>query len=862
VAALQSTKKRRAAHLTRTRLLCIRAAPLGELRRLLLQSVTSLRSSGVLGQGGRMQSLTVLTASPTKLLTKNLETSETYAKVSRLRAAEQWPFTTLRELRTLLKRLARQQNSCVIRGSLKDNASTPILRRKSHFDDVGQAWVMLDIDSMRAPRKLRTVSYTTEHAEYVRAQLPAAFQEAGCVWQASASAGVDPKVLKLHMWFLLDAPLTSVQLRAWLKGAEHIDPSTLRVVQPHYTADPIGGPYEGKRLGILKGPRVVTPESINDVEDLQPVAAMTARPRGCADVSDAQIEGALKAAIARSRRLLADCNVAYQDSYTVGSYLGPAVALTTWNDAADGHETWRAYGERLARKWGKRFAELPETRHDADAYAARVLEGIEWGVANERARLAARSEKAEAEALERTKELQARLLGKLAKNAGSERVLKEVGSQLGRYRDIIGRDELLANLVTYSGLSEAQAAASIDDVAQVDVSAWREGLLMQKDEIAPTDANITTIFKRYPGFLESFEHNARTNTLELTSSNLFGIDAGAVDLEALPVLLVEWFESIGLRRASAFKVRELFSSVVRLVTSYDPFLRLFPEALLSREEAEALLPRKSRLDKWLTKHLGVVGDTTYVKAVAAKTLIGAVARAVTPGAQVDTMLVLMGEQGIGKTSAVRTLANVIKSGYRELLDMRDKDSLLVMQAGLLVEVSELKALRTSQEESIKAFFTRKTDFVRAPYARQAQELHRRMVFIGTTNDDGFLSDHANRRYWPVQCTQRSNMTADEAHELWREAALRYAAGETWWLEGEEAALQAKAAQEARAENILEIILAKQLKGVAKVSLQDAVRICFPDSNDPYRHQRAVTQALRAIGRVRVHTMKGWRWMTP
>lgn len=836
---------------------------------MLLQSVASLPGPGRLRQGCRMQSLTVITTTPNRLLTKNLVSGESYAKTSKLVAAESRQFATLKQLKRLLAKLRSEPNSCVIRGELRPDAPTPLRRRKEAFSDEARAWVMLDIDDFSLPKSLRSYPYTQEHLDVLRKRLPPEFQNASFVWQASASAGMDVRRMKVHLWFLLDAPLTAAQLRSWfnsdyMKPARDIvDTSTMRCVQPHYTADPIGGPV-GKRLGIFKGKdkRVTTPEDIASLEPEPAAVELSKRPKGCADVSQAQIDGCMKAAVKRSKALLAECSVAYQDAYKVGALLGPAVALEFWNDKAHGHEadTWYARVEALATKWGRRFAKLPDTKHDDATYAARVHEGVVWGMANERARLAQHSERALTEARTRTQELQGRLLAKLMRNAGSEKVLQEVGQQLGRYAHVIGRDELLASLQQYSGLSEQQCEAAIEGADEVDVSAWREGLLFKGELIEATDANIIAVYRRYPGFAESFEYNVRAQVMEATDANVLGLAAGPVDIDKLPGLLAAWLCSIGMRRVSMAAAFNVFRTLT--LTEYDPLLRALPEALLPAAEAKARLKElKPRLHKWLHRYLGATGDKDYVRSVASKTLIAAVARAVNPGAEVHTMLVLMGAQGIGKTSAIKALASIVDGGYKELLDMRDKDCLLSMQASVLVEMSELRALRSSAEEFAKAFFSRGTDHVRAPYARSSQALARRMVFIGTTNDDAFLSDHENRRYWPVWCDGGSLMRRKDALVLWREAALRFAAGETWWLDTvEEQELQRAATASVREENMLEHVLRKQLKRQDSVSFMDAARLVYPSTTEAYRNSRAIARALIALGWTRKRSAKANKWV--
>ncbi len=62
-----------------------------------------------------------------------------------------------------------------------------------------------------------------------------------------------------------------------------------------------------------------------------------------------------------------------------------------------------------------------------------------------------------------------------------------------------------------------------------------------------------------------------------------------------------------------------------------------------------------RLDTWLNVYAGA-GDNAYTRAVGAITLIAAVRRVRRPGVKFDTMLVMEGPQGTGKSSLLATLA--------------------------------------------------------------------------------------------------------------------------------------------------------------------------------------------------------------
>src|SRR5579885_437239 len=64
--------------------------------------------------------------------------------------------------------------------------------------------------------------------------------------------------------------------------------------------------------------------------------------------------------------------------------------------------------------------------------------------------------------------------------------------------------------------------------------------------------------------------------------------------------------------------------------------------------------KKPRLDRWLVDLAGVE-DSPYTRAVGAKWMISAVARAMDPGCKVDHTLVFEGGQGRGKSTLVREL---------------------------------------------------------------------------------------------------------------------------------------------------------------------------------------------------------------
>lgn len=195
-----------------------------------------------------------------------------------------------------------------------------------------------------------------------------------------------------------------------------------------------------------------------------------------------------------------------------------------------------------------------------------------------------------------------------------------------------------------------------------------------------------------------------------------------------------------------------------------------------------------RLDRWMHKLLGAP-DTPFVRTISAKVLISAVARALEPGCQVDTVLVLEGEQGIRKSSAIAALFG--RDYTRESVSLFDSHQRMVMNmmGAWVIELAEFVAIARSHHNGVKGLISMRHDTVVLPYAKSSVTLPRRCIMIASVNPegDGYLTDNTgNRRYWPVQVTKvdLEGITA-RRDQIWAEALHRYRERERWWLEGDE-----------------------------------------------------------------------------
>ncbi|MBP3038078.1 virulence-associated protein E [Bacillaceae bacterium Marseille-Q3522] len=195
-----------------------------------------------------------------------------------------------------------------------------------------------------------------------------------------------------------------------------------------------------------------------------------------------------------------------------------------------------------------------------------------------------------------------------------------------------------------------------------------------------------------------------------------------------------------------------------------------------------------RLDTLFIDYLGAA-DTPYTRAVTRKSFVAAVARAMSPGLKYDTMPVLTGAQGIGKTTLIQKLGKDWFSNSLETFEGKEAAELL--QGVWIVEIGEMSAYKKSDLDSIKGFLSRTDDQYRAAYARKTEKHPRRCVFFGTSNRYDYLKDSTGgRRFWPVDVGVQQPIKEvfrdldAEVDQLWAEAVMHWRLGEPLILTGE------------------------------------------------------------------------------
>ncbi|WP_312282042.1 VapE domain-containing protein, partial [Oscillibacter sp.] len=148
----------------------------------------------------------------------------------------------------------------------------------------------------------------------------------------------------------------------------------------------------------------------------------------------------------------------------------------------------------------------------------------------------------------------------------------------------------------------------------------------------------------------------------------------------------------------------------------------------------------------------------------------------------DGVLVLQGDQGIGKTSALRQLVpmpRMFKEGAK--LDLRDKDTYMQALNSWICELGELDRTTSRDSAGLKAFLTQDMDEYRTPYAHNPVQRPRRTSFCGTVNPGEYLiDDTGNRRFWTVpvddiDLDRLFAITNDWKTQLWAQMEVAYQA---------------------------------------------------------------------------------------
>lgn len=314
----------------------------------------------------------------------------------------------------------------------------------------------------------------------------------------------------------------------------------------------------------------------------------------------------------------------------------------------------------------------------------------------------------------------------------------------------------------------------------------------------------------------------------------------------------KWFECVGGLKVSKENAWDAAISVARdnafhPVKDYLDSLPA-PETGMLHRAAELFFGTKDPLDSVLVS----------------KFMIGAVRRILNPGEKMDTMLVLVGHQGAGKSTFVPALFGK-EFTSEDLADIKSKDAMIGLAGKWAIEVAELDKMLRTDPETVKAFVSRCVDPYRAPYERVSTDHPRQCVYVGTTNRDDFLRDPTGeRRYWIVDVRKTGGVNLPVVRALrdtmWADAyrLAKLDKDETpHWLTEVEARTLATRCSIFKGEDGWGAVVAEYCTGRTTVRTLDIYKYLGGTTEKVEgRHEKRITDILRELGCVRIVSAVG------
>jgi predicted P-loop ATPase len=269
-------------------------------------------------------------------------------------------------------------------------------------------------------------------------------------------------------------------------------------------------------------------------------------------------------------------------------------------------------------------------------------------------------------------------------------------------------------------------------------------------------------------------------------------------------------------------------------------------------------------------------ERVYIK----KFMVGAVAKAYQPGCKGDSMLVLAGRQGTGKSTFARYLtpgeypdaiANRASDGesWNWFTDnigknkkLTDADEIRKQRGKFIGEMAEMHALKAYEITAMKNFLSEQAGEHVEKWEKGVTRTPRRMVFIGTTNKYEYLGDSTgNRRFWNIDVGWHEIDTQwvyENRDQLWAQARVLYEGGETWWLDREDMKLQEVSNREYFESDEWEVEVQRFVADKSRFKTETVLRALGVMVSDQGDRNKTGARVNRIIKNLETHDDQHWK----
>ncbi len=192
-------------------------------------------------------------------------------------------------------------------------------------------------------------------------------------------------------------------------------------------------------------------------------------------------------------------------------------------------------------------------------------------------------------------------------------------------------------------------------------------------------------------------------------------------------------------------------------------------------------------------HIGELSKTIktenqpYWETCLRKWLVGLVASANEDDKINHQVVVLVGPQGVGKSTWIKILLpkELRNYLYNGKLNGNDKDNVILLQQCLIINLEEFQDIK-NKFENLKDLITKESTQLRRAYAKFSEHITQYASFIASTNDKQFLADETgNRRFLCHSVIDINYKHSIDMNKVFAQAQHLYKKGFKYWFDGEE-----------------------------------------------------------------------------